>query len=79
MVVDELKKEFANVESKDEIAKYKDADKIRYNPTNDLINNSTNSVRRRNEEAQVEINKGNENDQTEMREKMNLKFQWLKF
>ncbi|OWB85602.1 hypothetical protein B5S33_g4271 [[Candida] boidinii] len=66
MVDDELKRYFANVESEDEIAKYKDADKIRYNPRNDSINNSTfNSVRKQNEEAQVEIDKAKENDQTE--------------
>ncbi|GMF52238.1 unnamed protein product [[Candida] boidinii] len=66
MVDDELKRYFANVESEDEIAKYKDADKIRYNPRNDSINNSTfNSARKQNEEAQVEIDKAKENDQTE--------------
>ncbi|GMF05861.1 unnamed protein product [[Candida] boidinii] len=66
MVDDELERDFANVESEDEIAKYKDANKIRYDPRNDPINNSTfNSVRKRNEEAQVEIDKGKEKDQTE--------------
>mgnify|MGYP003367475158 CR=1 FL=1 len=31
MVDNELKRDFASVESEDGIAKYKDADKIRYN------------------------------------------------
>ncbi|OWB70204.1 hypothetical protein B5S30_g5676 [[Candida] boidinii] len=76
----ELKRDFANVEPEDEIAKYKDADKIRYNPRNDPINNSTfNSVRNRNEEAQVEKDKGNDNDQIEDEEEDEFEDPMAKF
>ncbi|OWB51278.1 hypothetical protein B5S27_g2838 [[Candida] boidinii] len=64
---------FANVESEDEIAKYEDADKLWYNPKNDPINNSTfDSVRKRNEEAQVEIDKVSDNDHIEDEEEDEL-------
>ncbi|OWB66732.1 hypothetical protein B5S33_g5329 [[Candida] boidinii] len=58
LVDDDSKRDFPNLESEDEIAKY--------NPRNDRINNSTfNSVRNQNEEAQVETDRGNDNDQIE--------------
>ncbi|OWB85589.1 nucleotide binding protein [[Candida] boidinii] len=57
-----------------------DADKIRYNPRNDPINNGTfNSVRNRNEEAQVEIDKGNDNDQTKDEEEDEFEDPMAKF
>ena len=63
MVDDELKRDFANVEY--EIAKYKNADKIQYNPRNDPIDSSTfNSLRNWNE-REVEIDKDNDYDHIE--------------
>ncbi|GME99139.1 unnamed protein product [[Candida] boidinii] len=64
MVDNELERDLANVESEDEIAKYKAADKMSY-PRNDPLNNSKfNSVRKRNE-REVDKDKDNDNDYIE--------------
>ncbi|OUM55203.1 hypothetical protein BVG19_g4695 [[Candida] boidinii] len=81
MVDDELKRDFANVESEDEIAKYKDADKIRYNPRNDPINNSKfNSLQSRNEiEVDKDKDKDNDNDHIEDEEEDEFEDPMAKF
>ncbi|GMF61482.1 unnamed protein product [[Candida] boidinii] len=60
----DMERDLANVESEDEIAKYKAADKMSY-PRNDPLNNSKfNSVRKRNE-REVDKDKDNDNDYIE--------------
>ncbi|OWB75622.1 hypothetical protein B5S31_g5549 [[Candida] boidinii] len=81
MVNDELERDFANVESEDEIAKYKAVEKIRYNPRNDPNNNSNLNNIRNNRKDTIPIDKDNEieNDHIEDEEEDEFEDPMAKF